>query len=450
MLALTFILTGVIVLVQVRFEGPSGLFGPRYERFSSNFKEVKFVRSPDSGVATDAPTVSGMVSYMNAFAWDVLANENEKHDTRARLITDLIAGLSEFVALEPRVPISDQCKSAPELSPIDCAAFPDGLSGIRRPAPVRIAHMIQFGFDVDVLEIHLRELYDVVDYFFILESTRAQYEMMMKPLLWEKVRLQDRFRPFLDKVVHIVIDDVESAAKSSSDESDIWYIERLQERIRFEKFLAWNSKQSNPFTDQDMVGFGDADEVSDRNNIWHLKNCYPKGSATDIGIWFPVGKLTNAFQTDWPVRGHPYSLGDPTFFTMKAVMAAKSSGRYLSRKRGKSGSFLLGGMHMTRHRFLPYMMLESITCTECGWGDSAFVKKVQTIMMSNNVEDMVRWWDEFLAGGMWVRSADEFWINRTEKDSLMKIPWFLKCNPDRYPYWHEGHDTRLDLPAYFK
>ena len=103
------------------------MFGPRYERFSSNFKEVKFVRSPDSGVATDAPTVSGMVSYMNGFAWDVLANENEKHDTRARLITDLIAGLSEFVALEPRVPISDRCKSAPELSPIDCAAFPDGL-----------------------------------------------------------------------------------------------------------------------------------------------------------------------------------------------------------------------------------------------------------------------------------------------------------------------------------
>lgn len=150
-----------------------------------------------------------------------------------------------------------------------------------------------------------------------------------------------------------------------------------------------------------------------------------------------MGKLTNAFKTDWPVPGHPYSLGDPTFFTMKAVMSAKNSGGYLTRRRGKSGSFL------------PYMMLESITCSECGGGDPTFVRKVQTIMMSNNVEEMVRWWDEYLTGIMWVHSQDEFWINETEKESLMKIPWFLKCNPDRYPYWSEGHDNRLDLPAYF-
>lgn len=193
-----------------------------------------FVKSRDAIPGVSDPPMPGIVKYMHGFAWDVLANDHEQREKRARLITDLIAGLLEFVSLEPRVPVSDQCQSPPALPPVDCAAFPDGLTGVRRQAPVRFAHMIQFGFEVDVLEIHLRELYDVVDYFFILESTRAQYEMLIKPFLWEKVRLQDRLRPFLDKIVHIILDDVDSAANSSSDESNIWYIEALQERTRFD------------------------------------------------------------------------------------------------------------------------------------------------------------------------------------------------------------------------
>ena len=452
-LSLAVVFIGVVLLLRIKFEGPFGLFTSSYGRFSetSSFKSVKFTPPmDDTSASRTSASKSGFVQYMHHFSWDILANENEPRENRIRLITDLIGGLSEFATLEPRVPVSNECSSPPPLpQEVDCTAFPDGLSGVRRPAPVRIAHMIQFGFEVDVLEIHLRELYDVVDYFFILESTRAQYETVIKPLLWEKVRLQARFRPFLDKVVHIIVDDIDSAVGSSADNKNIWYLERLQERTRFEKFLVWNSKQANPFTEDDMIGFGDADEVSDRNNIWLLKHCYPKKPATDIGIWFPVGKLTNAFETDWPVPGHPYALGDPTFHTMKSALAEKARGSYPSRNRGKSGAFLLGGMHMTRHRFLPYMLLESITCSECGWGDPSFIKKIQTIMMSNDVDEMVRWWDEHHTGRMWLSAKDEFWMNKTERESLMKIPSFLKCNPDRYPYWTDGHDTRLDLPAYF-
>lgn len=35
-----------------------------------------------------------------------------------------------------------------------------------------------------------------------------------------------------------------------------------------------------------------------------------------------------------------------------------------------------------------------------------------------------------------------------EKDKMptdAEMPWFLKCNPDRYPRWFGKHDPRLDL-----
>jgi hypothetical protein len=30
-----------------------------------------------------------------------------------------------------------------------------------------------------------------------------------------------------------------------------------------------------------------------------------------------------------------------------------------------------------------------------------------------------------------------------EKEKIHKIPWFLSCNRNRYPYWWVEHDNRL-------
>ena len=102
-------------------------------------------------------------------------------------------------------------------------------------------------------------------------------------------------------------------------------------------------------SDDDMVGFGDADEVPSRFNLQLLRYCQPKGDMIDIGIWFPMGRLNNAFQTDWPVPDHPYALGDPTYHTFKSAQTKYESGVTPTRNRGASGNYLLGGMHMTRH-----------------------------------------------------------------------------------------------------
>ncbi len=180
-----------------------------------------------------------------------------------------------------------------------------------------------------------------------------------------------RFRPFHDKIVHIILDDIESApSRNDASAENMWFIEDTQERMRFSKFLEWNEKQADPFSDDDMIGFGDTDEVAWRDNVWLLKHCIPSNSAIDIGIWFPMGRIDHAFRTDFPVPGHPYTLGDPTYFTIKGAKEQMAGGKPPSRNRGTSGSFLLGGMYMTRHRFLPFMILETITCTECTLMDS--------------------------------------------------------------------------------
>lgn len=302
--------------------------------------------------------------------------------------------------------------------------------------------MVQLGFDVDVLEVHLRELYDVVDFFFIIESTRTHFHTIKKPLIWESVQSQERFKVFSDKVVHLIMDDVISAPKKS-DENDIWFEEALQERVRAQEFMAWNSKQEKPLTADDWVGFGDTDQVANRLNIHLLRHCVPIADSVDIGIWFPSGRIDNAFRTDFPVSGHPYSLGDPTFMTLARVERLMSSGTTATRVRGTSGQFLLSGMHMTRHQYVPFMMLEPITCTECGWKDPAFVKEVQQVMTSGSMARIEEYWIRFHLDRLVHRTIPLKDLPESER-ALVYVPWFLACQPDRYPYWTGRHDFRLD------
>ena len=50
-----------------------------------------------------------------------------------------------------------------------------------------------------------------------------------KPLLWERLKSQPRFRRFTDKVVHIVLDDVDVLA---ADQGNMYGLELLQVRRR--------------------------------------------------------------------------------------------------------------------------------------------------------------------------------------------------------------------------
>lgn len=186
-----------------------------------------------------------------AFPWkefETVAARNLKTE-RLQYTQLFIDELTYFIELEPLVPINQSCQppALPPPAEINCTLYPNAFNGKKRTESVKIGTLLQFGFDVDVLEIHMNELYGVVDIFFIVESTHAHYGNIKKPLVWEQVQRQERFLKF--PVVHFIIDDAGSFQATDKP----WSMETLQERLRWTKFLEWNEK-TKYFDESDVIG----------------------------------------------------------------------------------------------------------------------------------------------------------------------------------------------------
>ena len=110
------------------------------------------------------------------------------------------------------------------------------------------------------------------------------------------------------KVVHLIIDDSQFVQIEKDGKVSRWGLESLQEQLRWEKIREWN-KYTKKFSGNDVIGFGDADEITNRRNIQLLKHCPFKSSSIDIGIWFPFGRMDQAYKSDFPLLNYPYTLG---------------------------------------------------------------------------------------------------------------------------------------------
>lgn len=187
-----------------------------------------------------------------AFPWDELetAAANNLKPERLEFTKLFIDELTYFIEMEPLVPINETCQPPvlPSAADINCSLYPSAFNGVKRDDSVKIGVILQFGFDVDVLEVYLNELYGVVDLFFIIESTHAHFESIRKPLVWENVQRQERFSKF--PVVHFIIDDAEPMVQSKDKK---WSMEIMQERLRWKKFVDWNA-ETNFFGGNDVIG----------------------------------------------------------------------------------------------------------------------------------------------------------------------------------------------------
>lgn len=348
--------------------------------------------------------------------------------------------LAHYVTIEPLVPINHTCIPLPivESANVDCSKYPNAfeISSPARVTPRKVGHLIQLGFDIDILEIHLQEIFEVVDYIFIIEATRSHYSAYSKPLMWERVRSQGRFAKFKNKIVHIILDDIDTVGRGS-----FWEIETLQEEQRWLKFLEWNDK-TKFFGEDDIIGFGDADEISSRENINLLRYCSLKSVSIDIGIYFSFGNVNKLFITDHPVPGHKFSLGDPSFFTIKSALNLPNR-TFPNRKRGKSGAFLLGGTHMTYHGYLPYQFVRRLTATETSTPSEDLIVSWRDKLLSQDINIVEQ---EFatIPSGYNDRVFNVIEKYEEVKD-IYKLPWFFNCNRARYPTWEGKHDSRLDI-----
>lgn len=223
----------------------------------------------------------------------------------------------------------------------------------------------------------------------------------------------------------------------------------IQERLRWEAFVQWNN-HTRFFGKDDVIGFGDADEIPSRDNVNLLRHCEMAGPSVDIGLWFALGRLDRAFRPDWPVPGNPWTLGDPTFWTVESAVRfaerrEREEGGYPSRRRGQSGHYLLGGVHMTDHPYVPFGLAKAIACTECSDKIKNLFRmfKDSKEMMKNKENFAMRTVEALDIAGQF--SKDRFLEVPNERDTLGSayyVPWFVQCNPNRYAGWHGQIDQR--------
>lgn len=342
---------------------------------------------------------------------------------------NVIRGLSKFIAIEPPVAINQSCK--PQTKDIVCSDYKYALGDNTRNAEKerKVAFLIQFGFDVDMLEVFLWEVYDVVDKFFITESIVSHSnKQIRKPLMWDSIKSQPRFARFKDKIVHFIVDDSDVL----NPKGDIWVSERRQEWVRWKEFLKWNDYH-HEFEETDIVGFGDTDEIVSRDVILTLKKCTGTITTLDVASIFLFGDNKTVFPTDWPVRPYSYSYGDPTFYTIKSAKEYEIARRDTpSRRKGQGDRHIFGGAHISPYFYLPFIINKFVVATEYT------VAKIPDGDIDTLDEYFIQYITHDIAHR--IRNANDVWDNLKE---IHFIPWFIKCNPDRFPRFYGKKDPRI-------
>jgi hypothetical protein len=353
---------------------------------------------------------------------------------------EFLQSVLPFAIAPPYPAINETCLPHPILDPstIECSRFPGAFSG-KRSTPAQIGHFMKFSFESDVLEAQIHESGDIISKFFIIEATRSNSDHSLKPLALDQLLGQQRFARFKDKIVHFILDDSMPAEAGFG-----W--EDFHEKARWEKFLVWNAN-NHVFKDTDVLIFGDCDEIPSREVIQYFQHCTMDGPI-DIGTSMTNSDVHTAFRTDWPIPGHPYLWGSPTAFTLK--QASELANRYPTRTRGRSGRSVWGGMHLTYYGYLPFYILKLLTVTDRG-SISTFHNPLREIVEGLKRGDSV--------GTIWKRQRDWMRVHwgdgrdRDLGDNLegegRVIPWFIKCNPDRYQYFYRTdgvEDPRITQP----
>ena len=120
-----------------------------------------FFTTPKTVISIDNDTSATMEAKLKA---------NRKAADFFRDRDNLVNVLSVLAALPPPVPPSPLCKAPPVRPPTSCD---DPGLGELMDTPRHLVTMILFSFEVDTLEIALREMIDIVDVIFLVEATKS-------------------------------------------------------------------------------------------------------------------------------------------------------------------------------------------------------------------------------------------------------------------------------------
>ena len=178
--------------------------------------------------------ISFQRSNINISGHQVKTTENPEIILRSN--KNILKLLADVAKIPPSV--MSTSATAPPLPPRPNCKGLSGLTGELLARPRKLIHLFTLAFEIDTLEIVLREEHDIVDKIFIVEATKTHHPQVEKPLMWDEVKATERFS-FLDddKVVHVVVDDVDAMNQDKS--KNIWSMELQQYKVGVDKVKEW-------------------------------------------------------------------------------------------------------------------------------------------------------------------------------------------------------------------
>lgn len=157
---------------------------------------------------------------------------------------------------------------------------PDYICGLHKTTPrkgdVRLWDAIIFSHELDMLEIHLAELYNVVDQFIIMEST-VTYSGQPKPLHYKEH--EKRFKRFAEKIVYSTF-DTDIAGLSTLPGS---FAIETEQRNHMTGIINDLYRTAGPA--ETLVLVADVDEIPYDHTLRLIKTCSFEWVSGDLDSW---------------------------------------------------------------------------------------------------------------------------------------------------------------------
>jgi len=318
-----------------------------------------------------------------------------------------------------------------------------------RKQPAFIVDVSVFSFDLDALEIRLHELSNVADLFALIESP-VTHQNHVKPLVWARNKDKPRFRAFQDRVLHVVVNDLDVMKHLRAPSGNLTSSAKESVRKGTEKLgQMLQSLLSSPHLNgrELVVNFGHADEIPSARNMALMKQCEPQQLPIDSGVWVPMGRFDRAVRAETPVGGKgelPFTHGSPTFQDTKNIV---------ERGLGESGRYLLGGWHLTAYAYPPHALLKLLTCASCtGKG----IPQETVRMLEKGPLGVREFWEvlsTLTSQASWLQhhsraaSLEEMQERPPYRQhpDLLQPPHVVQCNPERFEVWYGLYDRRLNM-----
>ena len=226
--------------------------------------------------------------------------------------------------------------------------------------------------------------------------------------------------------------------RNNASRNEEWYAEWSQTDAGVSRVKEW-AESANLSHDSFFVS-ADVDEVLSRETLLRLRWCETEARTLTGALWTPLGRLDQATRVRWPAEGRPHAWAQPTIYTWGDIANGTENGRRgFGSPFGKVGAHVLGGTHLTKTSFLPNAILKEVTATEALWYpgylNTGFLLTATREKFDReqaaiyNLEDNTCWREV-------TDTLDQ------SKDLEHYVPWFLACNPARFPYWFGKPDPR--------